>query len=216
MARRKEFKKAEYTVLPNCFGREAKDKKGEWARAFGNTNPIILELGCGTADLSYALAQKYPKINYVGIDIKPVRLWKPAKKALAEETSNMLFLYIHLLAINDYFAEDEVEEIWITFPDPFLKKRYAKHRMINPPFLQQYRKILKKGGKIHFKTDNLVLFQYALEVFVREGNIRFHALSFDLHEDTLLSEEVKTETEYERKYRAEGIPINYVCFSFMD
>lgn len=215
MARRKELRKVEFTELSNCFGRAASDKKGNWGNSFPQSQPLVLELGCGTAKLSYGLAQRHPERNYIGVDLKPVRLLQPAKRALDDTQNNILFLYIHLLQITDYFAEGEVEEIWITFPDPFPKLRHAKHRMINANFLKMYRQILRKGGKVHFKTDNLDLFHFALEVFVREGNIRFHALTFDLHENEEMNEETKIETDYEKKFRAEGIKINYVCFEFI-
>lgn len=215
MARRKELKKSEFKELHNCIGNDAADRKGRWHLVFPTPQPLVLEIGCGTAELSYTLAQQNPDRNYVGIDLKPVRLWKPAKRALEESQQNILFLHIHLLHLCDFFAEGEVSEIWITFPDPFPKNKQAKHRMINPNFLALYRNILQKGGKMHFKTDNLDLFHYALEVFVREGNIKFHHLSFDLHQDAGISDTAKIQTEYEKKFRAEGLKINYVCFEFV-
>lgn len=216
MARSKEFRKADYFATPNCFGKDCVDKKGKWKAHFGNDNPLTLELGCGRADLSLAFAARYPERNFLGIDLKPARLWKPAKRMQEEGVKNIAFIYMHLMEIGGFFAENEADEIWITFPDPFPKLRHAKHRMINPPFLALYRNILKKGGKIHFKTDNLDLFHYALEIFVREKNITLLEISFDLHNDAINNEEIGTKTEYERKFMAEGIPIKYVCFSFND
>ncbi len=217
MARRKQLKKAEFLVFDNCFGVESKHLKGIWReRHFGNQNPLILELGCGTAALSFGLAALYPDKNYVGIDLKPARLWQPAGKALEDGQKNIAFLAAHLLQTDEYFAEGEADELWITFPDPFPKNKQAKHRMINPPFLKIYRKILKKGGKVHFKTDNLDLFHYALEVFVSEKNIRFHALTFDLHHSQVLNEENRIKTTYEERFLSEGTPTKYVCFEFID
>lgn len=217
VARRKQQKKAEFLVFPNCFGEEAKAMKGKWREIFfGNPGNLILELGCGTAALSFGLAAMFPERNYIGVDLKPARLWKPAGIAIENAKKNIGFLAAHLLNIDDFFEEGEADELWITFPDPFPKNKQAKHRMINPPFLKNYKKILKKGGKVHFKTDNLDLFHYALEVFVAEKNIRFHALSFDLHHSTALNEENKIKTAYEDRFLREGTPTKYVCFEFLD
>ncbi|MBX7241478.1 MAG: tRNA (guanosine(46)-N7)-methyltransferase TrmB [Bacteroidia bacterium] len=217
MARRKQLKKAEFLIFDNCFGAESQNLKGIWReKHFQNQNPLILELGCGTAALSFGLATLFPDKNYIGIDLKPARLWKPAGKALEDGQKNIAFLGIHLLKIDEYFAEGEADELWITFPDPFPKNKQAKHRMINPPFLKLYRKILKKGGKVHFKTDNPDLFQYALEVFVSEKNIRFHALTFDLHHSPVLNEENRIKTAYEERFLSEGIATKYVCFEFTE
>lgn len=200
--------------MSNCFDKASTHLKGRWNEHFGNDNPIILELGCGRADLSYALAQKYPDRNYIGIDVKPVRMWHSATKAAAEGVTNLAFLHAHLLWLPDYFAPGEVESIWITFPDPFPKNAHVKHRMINPNFLERYRNLLRPGGVVEFKTDNLPLFQYALEVFVQEQNIDFQALSFNLHEDTRIGEDAKHLTQYERLFMGEGVPIKYVRFTF--
>lgn len=217
MARRKTQKNTEYFEQSISFGPEDKQMAGKWGTThFKNSNPLVLELGCGTADLSYGLAQMYPDRNYLGIDRRPARLWKPALNSTANTLSNISFLCINLIHIDQYFAEGEVAEIWITFPDPFPKNKHVKHRMINHSFLTQYKKILQPGGVIQFKTDSLALFQYALEVFVREGNIRFHQLSFDLHKDEHCPADTKITTEYERKFMAEEIKINYVKFSFID
>lgn len=216
MSRSKEFRKADYFVTPNCFGKDATYQKGKWKQHFGSENPITLELGCGRADLSLGLAAMFPERNFIGIDLKPARLWKPAKRMMEEGVKNIAFVYMHLMEIGGFFEENEADEIWITFPDPFPKLRHAKHRMINSPFLHLYRNILKKGGKIHFKTDNLDLFHYALEIFVREKNITLLEISFDLHRDSINNAEIGMKTEYERKFMEEGIPIKYVCFTFND
>jgi tRNA (guanine-N7-)-methyltransferase len=214
MARRKTIKKQEYESFPNCMN-GTEEWKGRWKDFFGNDGKLVLELGCGKAELIYTLAQKYPQINYLGVDLKMDRMWRPAKEALKNGIHNMAFLCIHLIEIQQHFEENEVDEIWITFPDPFPKNKQAKHRMINPPFLRQYQYILKSQGTVHFKTDNLDLFHYSLELFVREQNIRFHALSFDLHEDKRMNEELKIETTYERAFRQMGKKINYVSFTFI-
>lgn len=143
-------------------------------------------------------------------------MWHSATKAVAEGMDNIAFLHAHLLWLPDYFASGEVDSIWITFPDPFPKTAQAKHRMINPNFLERYRNLLRPGGMVEFKTDNLALFQYALEVFVREQNIIFHELTFDLHADARIGEDAKHLTQYERLFMGEGVPIKYVRFSFRE
>ncbi|MFN0204396.1 MAG: tRNA (guanosine(46)-N7)-methyltransferase TrmB [Bacteroidia bacterium] len=214
MARRKQHKKDEYFELPNCFAKGA-DMVGKWNTFFQNDNPITLELGCGTAALSRGMAERFPDRNFIGIDLKPDRLWKAAKECLAENRSNIGFLHLHLLELAGHFGEGEVSEIWITFPDPFPKAKQAKHRMINPSFLKLYHQILKKDGVIRFKTDNRELFLYALEIFVAEKNIRFHELHFDLHNANITQPEILIQTDYEKKFIEMGLPINYVCLGFV-
>ncbi|MCI4667197.1 MAG: tRNA (guanosine(46)-N7)-methyltransferase TrmB [Bacteroidia bacterium] len=215
MARKKEKRKAGFHELPNCFDRNTKNK-GRWGEYFGNDLPIILELGCGKAEFSLALAKKYPERNYVGIDLKTDRMWYPASIAVDEGLSNLAFLWIHLLEIDEHFGEKEIDEIWITFPDPFPKARQAKHRMINPPFLEKYKSILKPDGKVKFKTDNRELFLYSLEVFVKKEGVKLDELSFDLHAAEEMPEDYKFKTTYEKEFLAMGLPINYVGFSFVD
>jgi len=214
MARRKIFKKQAYQSFSNCFDSNTM-LKGKWRTHFSQDGPLILELGCGKAELSYALAKKYPTRSYVGIDLKMDRMWRPAKDALEQGISNIAFLCIHLLQIDKHFDQDEVDTLWITFPDPFPKTRQIKHRMINPHFLRQYASILKPGGRVHFKTDNLDLFHYSLTTLVRHGNIRFQELSFDLHEEETLSDDIKIETTYEQAFREMGKKIYYTCWEFI-
>lgn len=213
MARKKNIRKTEYDILPNCFNANSQ-LAGQWKHEFQQPGHLILELGCGKAELSMALARKYPQHAYVGIDLKPDRMWYPAKIALEESIPNIRFLHIHLLDLNQYFAEREVDEIWITFPDPFPKKRQAKHRMINPAFLSLYQKVLKLNGVIHFKTDNRELFHYALKVFVEQRNITFDSISFNLHEDEQIPSDVKIKTTYEKAFLKLGEKINYLKFHF--
>ncbi|MEO0899026.1 MAG: tRNA (guanosine(46)-N7)-methyltransferase TrmB [Bacteroidota bacterium] len=213
MARKKEKRKAAYHDMPLCFDRNDQTK-GKWKEILPQQGKLTLELGCGKAEFSLGLAQKYPDHSYVGIDLKTDRMWYPADQAREAGMSNLAFLWIHLLEIDEFFEEKEVDEIWITFPDPFPKARQAKHRMINPPFLKKYQKILKDAGRVHFKTDNRELFLYSLEVFVQEGNIKIHELAFDLHEKENLSEDYKIKTTYEKEFIKMGFPINYVSFSF--
>ena len=141
-------------------------------------------------------------------------MWWAATETQKRGLSNVAFLCIHLLSIAEHFEAGEVDEIWITFPDPFPKKRQIKHRMITPPFLKSYQHILKKGGRLLYKTDNLDLFHFSLEVFVRQGNIHLRQLSFDLHAEEDFPADWKIETTYEREFRAMGEKINFVELGF--
>ena len=160
------------------------------------------------------MAHRFPERNFLGVDLKADRLWKPAGIALNQQVDNVAFLCSHILQLEDWIEEGEAQEIWITFPDPFPKKRQAKHRMLNPPFLKLYQKILSPEGKLHFKTDNLDLFHFGLEQMVRFGSISFHHLSFDLHEEEDFPYEPKIKTTYEKKFLEMGKKINYVCASY--
>jgi len=213
MARRKQFKKAQYERYSNCYHYESVTKN-QWQALFGNTNPITAELGCGHGSFSLELARRYPERNFLGVDLKPTRMYRSAKQALEEGTKNLAFLQQDLKLIGESVGENEIDEIWITFPDPFPKNRQAKHRMINPVFLAQYRQILKDGGRLHYKTDNLALFQYSLEVFVREEGLSLRELSFDLHAAEHLPADYKVLTEYEKRFLEMGVPINYVELAF--
>ena len=213
MARRKIFKKSEFRNFSHCFT-SIPDTGREWRAYLPAHKSLVLELGCGKAELLLELARRYPEKNFLGIDLKMDRMWYPAGIALEEGLTNVAFLALDLRNINTYLFENEAEEIWITFPDPFPKNRQAKHRMINPLFLKQYEQILQPGKSLHFKTDNLDLFHYALEVFVKQGNIRFHALSFDLHEAEHLAAETKILTTYEKAFLEMGMKINYVQMGF--
>jgi tRNA (guanine-N7-)-methyltransferase len=214
MARRKEMKKADYRALSTCYS-EADRMAGKWHGAFGNEAPITVELGCGKAAFSYEMARRYPDRNFLGIDLKMDRMWKAATDADAQGMTNLAFLYAHLIHLPDQVGRHEVDELWITFPDPYPKTKQAKHRTINPPFLQLYQQALRPGGLVHYKTDNLALFHYSLEVFVRAKNIALHQITFDLHQDPEIHPDVKIVTDYERQFMDMGNRINYVCFSFL-
>lgn len=214
MARRKSLKKNEYITFPNCRDRSA-DVKGKWQEVFANDHPITLELGCGKAALSLGLAAKYPNQNYVGIDLKMDRMWYAARQAMEQNLDNLQFLCIDLREITHYFAPAEVANIWITFPDPFPKKRQVKHRMVNPEFMAGYRQILAPAGSIFYKTDNLELFHYSLETFVAIPDLHLQYLTFNLHEAEDVPEDWKITTTYERAFLEMGKSINLVQLRFL-
>ncbi|MEM9985900.1 MAG: tRNA (guanosine(46)-N7)-methyltransferase TrmB [Bacteroidota bacterium] len=213
MARKKELKKAEFKLLENCFHRD-QGMAGQWKEVFGNEYPVTFELGCGKADFSYGMAERFPERNFVGVDLKMDRMWYAAQNARGDKVSNLAMLFTHLLQIDECVAEGEADELWITFPDPYPKNRQAKHRMVNASFLDKYRKVLRPGGKVHYKTDNLDLFHYSLEVFVAYPGLRLQDLSFDLHENDHLPAHTKITTHYERQFMEMGKKINYVSFTF--
>ncbi|MDX2247677.1 MAG: tRNA (guanosine(46)-N7)-methyltransferase TrmB [Bacteroidia bacterium] len=213
MARKKELKKNQYKDFPNCFDRND-STRGRWHEIFGNPHPITFELGCGKAAFIYEMAQRYPERNFVGVDLKPDRLWRPAKEAASAGIHNLAFLCINLIQIGEFVAENEAAELWITFPDPFPKKKQAKHRMVNSPFLNLYQNILLPQGKLHLKTDNLDFFHFTLETLVRYGNIELQQLSFDLHSSEDIAEDAKIQTVYEALFIGMGKSINYLCLSF--
>lgn len=197
----------------NCFG-EKTTNKWDWKKYFGDTKPLYLELGCGKAEVTLALARLYPKNNYFGIDLKADRLWRPAKQSLAEGLANTAFMQTNILAIEQYFAPKSINGIWITFPDPFPKKRQAKHRMINRNFLDIYKKLLINDGVVRFKTDNQALFFWAIELLVAQKDVQLDTLLFDLHAAEVPNE-FKAITTYEQKFMEKGQPIYYVQWHFV-
>ena len=136
--------------------------KGKWHTFFNNNHPIVLELGCGKGEYTLALAQRNPHINFIGVDIKGARFWRGAKTALEENIPNVAFLRTQIELIDWCFSQNEVSEIWITFPDPQIKYKRTKHRMTNPDFLKKYQNILKKDGLVHLKTDSEFMHGYTL------------------------------------------------------
>lgn len=186
--------------------------KGNWPSHFGNDNPIVLELGCGKGEYTLGLARIQRNKNFVGIDIKGARLWRGAKTALEESLENVAFLRTQIELIDELFAKDEVSEIWITFPDPQIKYKRTKHRMINLDFLKKYRKILKPGGPIHLKTDSEFLHGYTLGLLHGTDQHIVYA-NHDVYRNEGSPEEVLgIQTFYEVQYLEKRKPITYIQF----
>lgn len=187
---------------------------GNWSNYFGNTNPIVVELGCGKGEYSVGLARKNPNVNYIGIDIKGARFWRGAKTALEEGLKNVAFVRTQIELIENVFAKDEVTELWITFPDPQYKFKRTHHRLTNPTFLQRYRHVLKPDGMVHLKTDSAFLHGYTLGVL--DGwNIKPEMAHHDVYQYVHAPADViGIQTFYEQQYRERGIPITYLKFSF--
>lgn len=186
--------------------------RGRWKRDyFGNENPISLELGCGKGEYTLGLAKRYPSRNFIGIDIKGARIWRGAKTAFEDNVPNVLFLRTRIEFINSFFAENEVDEIWITFPDPFPKPKNEARRLTSPPFLNSYRLFLKDKGSIHLKTDNHDLFKYTLEL-VKFNNLESVSATEDLYSGSFENEILTIRTHYENIFLQENKKINYLSF----
>ncbi len=187
--------------------------KGNWNRKFfNNDNPLVLELGCGKGEYSVGLARAYPEKNFIGIDIKGARFWRGAKTALEEELSNVAFVRSQIELIDLLFAENEVDEIWITFPDPQIKYKRTKHRLTNSEFLQKYKKILKPTGVVNLKTDSEFMHGYTLGLLHGEGHEILHA-NHDVYKNEYSPKEVvEIQTFYEKQYLEQGKRITFVRF----
>lgn len=186
--------------------------KGNWQSHFGNDNPIVLELGCGKGEYTLGLARLQGNKNFIGIDIKGARLWRGAKTALQDNLENVAFLRTQIELIDELFAEDEVSEIWITFPDPQIKYKRTKHRMTNFDFLEKYRKILRPKGAIHLKTDSEFLHGYTLGLLHGTGQQIVYANHDVYKNEGSPTEVLAIQTFYEAQYLEEGKPITYIQF----
>lgn len=203
---------AELATFPNTF-QNPTYIKGRWnASYFKNDNPITLELACGKGEYTLALAQKFPDRNFIGVDLKGARLWKGAKAAIEQGLTNVAFLRVPIERITEFFAKDEVSEIWIPFPDPYPRPGKAKKRLTSPRFLNLYRNIIRQGSLIHLKTDDGNLFTYTLDVLRIEGCL-IREVKEDLHAFPDGNELLSIQTAYELKHLAAGKKIRYLCFS---
>ena len=187
--------------------------KGNWNKnVFKNNNPIVLELGCGKGEYTVGLAQRYPDKNFIGIDIKGARFWRGAKTAIEENISNAKFLRTQIELLDFAFAENEVDEIWITFPDPQIKYKRTKHRMTNLEFIKRYKKVLKKDGIIHLKTDSEFMHGYTLGLLHGAGFEVLYA-NHNVYKLEGSPEEVtQIQTFYENQYLKQDKPITYIRF----
>ena len=186
--------------------------KGKWKENyFKNNDPIIIELGCGKGEYTVSLAKKYPEKNFIGIDIKGNRIWRGAKTALDEKIKNVAFVQTRVDFIESCFSQNEVDEIWITFPDPQLQK--PRKRLTSTMFLDRYKNIIAPGCTIHLKTDNKILYEYTLDI-ISEHKLRLVCSTDHLYEDATVKDEQarSIQTFYESKYLKQGKPIHYLKF----
>ncbi len=224
MAKRKLERFAEVATFGNVFqhGYEASQighsLKGKWhTEYFQNSNPIVLELGCGKGEYTVGMAQKFPDKNFIGIDIKGNRLWKGAKFATETGMKNVAFVRSRIEFIESIFAQNEVSEIWITFPDPQPQESRELKRLSGPDFLLKYKNLLKYKGLIHLKTDSLALYQYthalckAIGYPVEFATENLYALSPE-SSDIMLQTAQGIQTYYEAKFQKQGIDITYLRF----
>jgi tRNA (guanine-N7-)-methyltransferase len=184
--------------------------KGAWNKElFRNNNPLILELGCGKGEYTTGLAEMYPENNYIGVDIKGARIWRGAKTANDKKMPNVAFLRTRIEFISSFFSAGEVDEIWITFPDPHPGGRNANRRLTSPPFLNSYRMFLKDKGLVHLKTDNSELFRYTERVAAK-NNLETLFSTEDLYNENPQILSIKT--HYEKLFLDKGMKINYLSF----
>ena len=189
--------------------------KGKWHDAhFGNKNPITVELACGRGEYTVGLARIFPERNYIGVDIKGERIWKGSSIAIEKNLLNVAFLRTPILYVECFFAPNEVDEIWITFPDPRPKKRDIKRRLTNSRYLDLYKKMIKAGGYVRFKTDNTDLFNYSIEEIQSRSDIEDFEFTHDLYESNLRPECFDIKTKYEQMFASQGEKIKYLRFRF--
>jgi tRNA (guanine-N7-)-methyltransferase len=236
LARWNELGSFDKVIQPKIGDISTKDHpvKGRWKKdIFKNENPVVLELGCGKGEYTTGLASRFPGKNYIGIDIKGARMWRGAKTADEEKLPNVAFLRTRIEFINSFFCSDEVDEIWITFPDPHPGGRNSNKRLTSPFYLNSYRLFLKNKGLVHLKTDNTELFNYTKTV-VTNNNLEIIFATNDLYSGNLkidktspavnspsdlsdsyysLSDDILSiRTHYEKIFLNDGLKISYISF----
>jgi tRNA (guanine-N7-)-methyltransferase len=211
---------AEFNTLKNCFTlffeniSQGFSLKGKWrSHYFNNTHPLIVELGCGKGEYTVGLSESNPTKNYIGVDIKGNRIWVGAKQAIEKSLLNVGFLRTRIDFIDHCFSENEVDEIWITFPDPQPQKPRARQRLTNKIFIDRYKKFLKPGGLLHLKTDSTGFYEYTLEV-IAENNYQIIWHTNDLYKNcpSDRQELINIRTHYEQLFTEKGEDIKYICF----
>ncbi len=185
--------------------------QGNWKDFFNNNNPIVLELACGKGEYTVGLSALYPEKNFIGVEIKGNRLWAGAKISLANKTINVAFLRTQIDKINQYFKINEVEEIWITFPDPHLRKSKARKRLTHPKFLRLYKQIIKPDGLIHLKTDSPDLY-YFTKMVIELYDLKIVTDYNNLYEEKDIKPDLKIKTHYESLDIAKSNTVFYLCF----
>ena len=211
MAQKKLLRFAQIKEFENVF-EYPKDMQGKWGNYFKNENPVVLELACGRGEYTVGLAQLNAKRNFIGVDIKGNRMYIGAKKASAEELHNAAFLRTQIELIPDYFAGQEVSEIWITFPDPQLRISKAKKRLTHPRFLRLYQQILKTDGIMNLKTDSPHLYRFTKKV-IAMYHLTLLEDTADAYAEKNIAAELKIKTHYESLDIAGSKTIHYLKFT---
>lgn len=189
-----------------------KDIKGNWSLFFNNKNPITLELACGKGEYSVGLGREHANRNFIGVDVKGNRIYVGAKRAIQEGLSNVGFLRCQIAQLSEYFMPTEIAEIWIVFPDPFLRSSRAKNRLTHPRFLKLYQQLLPPGASIHLKTDSKELFDFTLETLI-EQKCLIHEHIEDIYGQGKVEGPLAIQTFYEGMHLADNRKINYIRFS---
>ncbi len=190
------------------------DLKGRWqTQHFKNKQPITLELACGGGEYTVALARQYPERNFIGVDIKGNRIWKGAKQAITEQLPNAAFLRTRIEIIGHFFAAGEIDEIWITFPDPFPRESKENRRLSSSYFLEIYRSILRPGGLVHLKHDDPDFYQFTLDTIAADPRCTLLYENADIYAGPLAYPELGIQTKYESMHLAVGRTIKYVRFT---
>lgn len=216
----KQEKFAEFETFKNCFTlffenlSKGFDLKGKWrSEYFKNDHPIVLELGCGKGEYTVGLAQNNPGKNYIGVDIKGNRIWTGAKQAIEQNLHNVGFLRTRIDFIDHCFAENEVDEIWITFPDPQPQSTRERKRLTHNMFTNRYKKFLKPNGLVHLKTDSTSFYEYTLEVIAENKfPLVWHANNLYQNCPADRHELIQIKTYYEKMFTEKGEDIKYICF----
>lgn len=217
MGKNKLKKFGEMATFPNVFQypfaalqESGFPMRGKWGETyFGNDAPIVLELGCGKGEYTVGLAKRFPDRNFIGVDIKGARMWTGAKQAVEEKIKNAAFLRTNIELIASFFAPGEVSEIWITFPDPQMKK--ASKRLTSTRFMSLYREILADGGLIHLKTDSPFLYAYT-KAMIEVNAFKEEAATDDLYHSDCAGSIREIQTFYERQWLSRGLSIKYLCW----
>lgn len=210
MAQKKLQRFADIKTFSNVL-EYPQEMQGKWRIFFKNENPVVLELACGRGEYTVALAKLFTDQNFIGVDIKGNRMYIGAKKCLDENIGNAAFLRTQIQLLATYFAKGEVDDIWITFPDPQLRISKAKHRLTHPRFLRTYQQILKPGGLIHLKTDSPVLFNFTKRVIKLYG-LELVEENENVFASQQVKEELKIKTHYESLDIAGHNKIHYLVF----
>jgi tRNA (guanine-N7-)-methyltransferase len=211
MGQKKLHRFSEIETFPNVL-QYPENMSGKWNEFLKNNNSITLELACGKGEYAISLGRLYPNRNFIGVDLKGNRIWVGAKTAIKENLNNVCFLRTQIDRIAEYFASEEVSEIWITFPDPQLRSSKHKKRLTHPKFLRMYKQMLKEGSLIHLKTDSPVLYHYTKKV-IELYMLHLHTDINDLYKQEEIIDELKIKTHYEGLDIAQSSCIHYLCFS---
>jgi tRNA (guanine-N7-)-methyltransferase len=186
--------------------------KGKWREQFfNNNNPIVLELGCGKGEYTIGLAKARTASNHIGMDIKGARMWRGLRDTIESKLTNVAFIRSKIELVEFFFGPDEVDEIWITFPDPQPQQSRIRKRLSSPRFLDNYRKFLKPAGVVHLKTDSDLLYQYTCEVIAAQ-NLPVYYNTSDLYAEKEALEVKQIQTFYEKIWLEQGLKIKYLRF----